>query len=182
LKLVLNRWIRVELGGAKGVTTLRRLLSALLVLSATFLAATGAQAGSPPVTFTDTFTETDTFTDIVPCQPSLGAYEITTNARGVFHVTAAGIDEEDNFIPPYHVTGTVTGTFAAVPSDGTGPTFTGRFTNWFGETEMVTHSTGTTTFSVRGRGSDGSRVSFHLVTHYTITAQGVEFGFEKPSC
>lgn len=114
--------------------------------------------------------------------PARRTYDITTNARGVFHVTAAGIDEEENFIPPYHVTGTVSGTFVAVPSDGTGPTFTGRFTDRFGETEMITHSTGTTTFFVQGRSSDGSRVSFHLVTHYTITGTGVEFGFEKPSC
>jgi hypothetical protein len=118
----------------------------------------------------------------VPCQENLGQYDVTITARGVFHVTAAGIDEEDNFVPPYHVTSTVTGTFVAVPSDGTGPTFTGRFTERVGETEMVTHSTGTMTMSIRGRSPDGSRVSFHLVGHYTITALGVEFGFEKPSC
>lgn len=161
---------------------MRRFLAAFVLAGVSLIAIGAAQAGSPPVTFTDTFTETDTFTDVVPCQESLGAYEITTTARGVFHVTAAGIDEEDNFIPPYHVTGTVTGTFVAVPSDGTGPTFTGRFTDRFGETEMITHSTGTTTFFVQGRSSDGSRVSFHLVAHYTINALGVEFGFEKPSC
>lgn len=37
-------------------------------------------------------------------------------------------------------------------------------------------------FFVQGWSSDGSRVSFHLVTHYTITGTGMEFGFEKPSC
>ena len=161
---------------------MRRFLAAFLFLGVSLIATTAAQAGSPPVTFTDTFTETDTFTDVVPCQENLGPYDITTKARGVFHVTAAGIDEEENFIPPYHVTVTVAGTFVAVPSDGTGPTFTGRFTDRFGETEMITHSTGTATFLVRGRSSDGSRVSFRLVTHYTINALGVEFGFEKPSC
>jgi hypothetical protein len=183
LKLILGRGI---LGnrtrGGERSTVLRRFLTVLFLFGVSLVAITAAQAGSPPVTFTDTFTETDTFTDIVPCQENLGPYDITTNARGVFHVTAAGIDEEENFIPPYHVTGTVTGTFVAVPSDGTGPTFTGRFTDRFGETEMITHSTGTTTFFVQGRSSDGSRVSFHLVTHYTITGTGVEFGFEKPSC
>jgi len=71
-----------------------------------------------------------------------------------------------------------TGTVVAVPGDGSGPTFTDRT----GESEMITHSTGTTTFSVRGTMSDGSRVSFHLVGHYTINALGVEFGFEKPRC
>jgi hypothetical protein len=153
-----------------------------MLLCVGLVATTAAQAGSPPVTFTDTFQETDTFTDIVPCRESLGAYDITTSVRGVFHVTAAAIDEDENFVPPYHVTGTSTGTVVAVPSDGTGPTFTGRFTQWFGESEMITHSTGTQTFSVRLSGSDGSRISFHEVAHYTINALGVEFGFEKPSC
>jgi hypothetical protein len=153
-----------------------------MLLSVGLVAVTGAQAGSPPVTFTDTFQETDTFTDVVPCQESLGPYDITTSARGVFHVTAAAIDEDENLVPPYHVTGTTTGTVVAVPSDGSGPTFTGRFTQWFGESEMITHSTGTQTFSVRLSGSDGSRISFHEVAHYTINALGVEFGFDKPSC
>jgi hypothetical protein len=162
---------------------LRRFLAAFLLLGVCLVATTAAQAASPPVTFTDTFTDTETFTDVVPCRENLGAYTVTITARGVFHVTAAGIDEEDNPIPPYHFTGTVTGTFVAVPSDGTGPTFSGHFAQRFaGETEMITHSTGTITFSLHGTGSDGSRISFHDVSHYTITATGVEFGFDKPSC
>jgi hypothetical protein len=169
-------------GGEKESWMIRRLLAALVLAGVTLIAATAAQAGSPPVTFTDTFSETDTFVDVVPCQPSLGLYDVTTTGRGVFHVTAAAIDDEDNFVPPYHVTGTFTGTFVAVPSDGSGPTFTGRVTQWFGETEMITHSTGSQTISIHGRGSDGSRISFHLVAHYTINALGVEFFFEKPSC
>ena len=46
----------------------------------------------------------------------------------MFHVTAAAIDEEGNFVAPYQVASTFTGTFVWVSSDGTGPTFTGRFT------------------------------------------------------
>jgi hypothetical protein len=155
----------------------------MLVLLALVVPAGIAQASSPPVTFTDTFTQTETFTDVVPCQESLGAYDITLTERVVFHVTAAGIDEDGNFVAPYHITGTVTGTFVAVPSDGTGPTFTGHFTQRFpGETEMITHSTGTITFSIQGTSSDGSRISFHAVSHYQINALGVEVGFEKASC
>lgn len=161
---------------------MRRLFAAFVLAGVALVAATAVQAGSPPVTFTDTFTGTDTFPDVVPCRPELGAYTVTINSRGMFHVTAAAIDEEGNFVAPYHVAGTFTGTFVWVPSDGTGPTFTGRFTTRVGESEMITHSTGTMTFSVRGIGSDGSRVSFHVVGHYTINALGVEFGFEKPSC
>ena len=161
-----------------------RWLSLLVLVLLALVAPAGlAKASSPPVTFTETFTQTETFTDVVPCQESLGAYDITLTERVVFHVTAAAIDEEGNFVAPYHVTGTVTGTFVAVPSDGTGPTFTGHFTQRFpGETEMITHSTGTITLSIHGQGSDGSRISFHDVSHYTITGTGVEFFFDKPSC
>jgi hypothetical protein len=159
-----------------------RLFAVFGLAGVNLVAATAVQARSPPVTFTDTFAETDTFTDVVPCREELGAYTITLNLRGVFHVTAAGIDEEGNFVPPYHVTNTTTGTFFSVPSDGTGPTFTGRFAGRVGETEFLAPSTGTSTSVVRGTGSDGSQISFRLVTHYTINALGVEFGFEKLSC
>jgi hypothetical protein len=52
-----------------------------------------AQAGSPPVTFTDTFTETDTFTDVVPCQESLGAYDLYLRALPQRFLTREGNDE-----------------------------------------------------------------------------------------
>ena len=161
---------------------MRRLLTFLVLAGATLIAATAVQAGSPPVTFTETGAFTETFPDVVPCREDLGAYAITITARGVFHVTAAGIEEDGDPVPPYRVSGGATGSVVAVPSDGTGSTFTGRFTDRFGETEKITHSTGMSVFSVRLTGSDGSRVSFHLVSHYTINANGVEFGFEKPRC
>jgi len=161
---------------------IRRLITAVVLVGVTLIAATAVQAGSPPATFTDTFNETVTMPFMVPCRESLGLYDFTVSRRGVFHVTAAAIDEEGNFVPPYHRTITGTGTFVAVPSDGTGPTFTGRYTEREGESEMITHSTGTLTFSVRATGSDGSQIRFHLVTHYTINALGIEFGFEKPRC
>ena len=161
---------------------MRLLFAGVLLAGVTLVAAAAVQAGSPPVTITETQTFTETFQDFVPCREDLGVYTITISAHGLFHVTAAGIDEEGNFVPPYHFKGGATGTVVAVPSDGTGPTFTGRFTDRVGENELITHSTGRSTFSVRATGSDGSRVSFHLVTHYTINANGVEFGFEKPRC
>jgi len=79
----------------------------------------------------------------------------------------------------YHVNGTLTGTFTAVAD---GVTYTGRFTQWFGENENTMNSEGTVTFSVRGTSADGSRITFSEVFHYTITATGVETGFDKPLC
>lgn len=81
---------------------MRRLLTALVLVVAGLGIVASGQASSPPVTCTDTFADTDTFTDVVPCRESLGAYDITVLERGVFHVTAAGIDAEDNPVPPYH--------------------------------------------------------------------------------
>lgn len=161
---------------------MRRLFAACVLASATLVAAGAVQAGPPPVTFTETEVFTETFQDVVPCREDLGAYTVTITARGVFHVTAAAVEDDGDLVPPYRVSGGATGTVVAVPTDGTGPTYTGRFTDRFGETEKITHSTGMSVFSVRLTGSDGSRVRFHVVSHYTINANGVEFGFEKPSC
>jgi hypothetical protein len=162
----------------------RFFLAQLLLLVTLVVSATAAQAGSPPVTFTEVIKgETETFTDVVPCREDLGAYDITVTENGVFHVTAAGIDEAtEELIAPYHVTGTFTGTVVAVPSDDTGPTFTGRFTQWFGENANLNSHNGTFTFSVRLRGSDGSVVRFNVVAHFSVSATGVTVEFEKPRC
>lgn len=163
---------------------MRRFIFTILVAIVGSVAVTAAQAGSPPVTFTDVVKgETETFTDVVPCRESLGDYDITITSNGVFHVTAAGINEEtEELIAPYHLTGTFTGTVVAVPSDGTGPTFRGRFTQWFGENANLNSHNGTFTFSVRLRGSDGSRIRFNLVAHFSVSATGVTVEFEKPRC
>ena len=161
---------------------MRGLITAVVLGGATLFAAAAVHAGSPPVVVTETQTITETFEGFVSCREDLGLYTITITARAVFHVTAAGIEDDGDFIAPYHVTGGSTGTTSAVPSDGTGPTFTGRFTDREGENEMITHKAQWVTFSVRVNGSDGSQISFQFVGHYTISASGVEFGFEKPRC
>ena len=43
------------------------------------------------------------------------------------HYTAAGIDDDGNFILPLHFHFLVSTKIVAVPLDGTGPTFTGHF-------------------------------------------------------
>jgi hypothetical protein len=159
-----------------------RRMYVVIGLAVLALALSAGSQAAPPVTFTDTIkNETETFTDVVPCREDLGLYEITTVANGVFHVTAAGFEGEDP-IAPYHLTGTFTGRFSAVPADGTGPTFSGRFTQWFGENANVNSHNGTFTFSVRGRGSDGSVIRFNIVAHFSVSASGVTVEFERPRC
>jgi hypothetical protein len=109
---------------------------------------------------------TESFTDVLPCVSDSADITITYNAVELANGT-------------YHVTGTLTGTFTAVAD---GVTYTGRFTQWFGENENSRNSEGTVTFSVRGTGADGSRITFSEVFHYTITATGVETAFDKPLC
>ncbi len=76
-------------------------------------------AQAKPVTLTiHEHQAVDTFTDVIPCignGQELGT--ITTVENGVLHITAAGLDENGEPIPPYHITGTFTGTVTAVPDD-----------------------------------------------------------------
>ncbi len=169
---------------------MRSKVSLVAVATGLVLAATAGTAAAKPVTFT--FHEkgsTETFRDVIPCLDDEVPATITTTENGVFHVTAAGIDdqgtpdpEDDTFIPPYHVTGTFTGTFEAVPDDASFPTFTGHFTQWFGENVNASNVAATFTFTVIGRGSDGSVLRFHDTAHFSATPQGATLEFDKPRC
>lgn len=163
---------------------MRRLI---VLASATLvgLAMLGGVAQAKPVTLTDhEHHAVDTFTDFFPC---IGNGQelatITTVENGVIHITAAGLDADGNPIPPYHITGTFTGTFTADPQDPSLPTFTGHFTSWFGENSNQKTFNGTSTFTIIATGSDGSRLRFHDTFHVTVNANGeVTVEFDKPSC
>ena len=58
-----------------------------------------------------------------------------------------------------HATFTQAGKVSAVPADGTGPTYTGRFAVWVVSTRNRSTVNGTFTFNVTLSGSDGSRSS-----------------------
>jgi hypothetical protein len=142
----------------------------LLVAAAALLLSASAAFGAESFTFTEKGV-TESFTDVLPCVSDSADITITYNS--VFHIT-----ELDN--GTYHVTGTITGTFTAVAD---GVTYTGHFTQRFpGENENTMNSEGTITFLVHGKSADGSRITFSQVSRYTITATGVETGFDKPLC
>lgn len=161
----------------------------VILLCALALIGLGAGAASAkPVTLTfHEKNETFTFTDVNPCTGEPGTLTITET--GVFHVTAAGIDdqgtpdpEDDQLIAPYHLTGTFTGTFEFVPDDPGEPSYTGHFTVWFGENSNKKNGNGTFTFTVHGTGSDGSKLRFHETAHFGVSATGVEVFFDKVRC
>lgn len=117
---------------------------------------------------------TETFAEVNPCTGAPGTVTVTYNA--IFHITT---------LPngTYHVTGTQTGRFRFVPDDPSLPTYTGRFTIWFGENSNQKNFTGTFTFSGTGKGSDGSRLRFSAVAHISVNANGtVTAEFDRFRC
>jgi hypothetical protein len=141
------------------------------VLSAAALPATAGAHGGKAETFTATFKdEPITFMDVNPCSGAPGT--VTATESGVFHVT---MHPDGHF----HLTGTFTAPFVFTPDDPSEPSFTGRYTTWFGENHNTNRANATFTFSVRGKGSDGSRLVFTAVAH--ITAATIDFSTDPPT-
>ena len=141
-----------------------------------FAAGAVALALAVPASATETVTEhekraTETFVDELPC---VGEATITITFNAVFHLTENS--------KGFHVTFTSAGKFVADPTDPTLPTYRGRFTQWFGEHSTEKVEGGTFTFSVTGKGDDGSRIRFHEVAHFTVNKNGLIVEFEKPKC
>jgi hypothetical protein len=151
---------RITLRGA--VTSLA--LAALLVLPA---AQAVAQAQTVTIKFKNT---TETFPDVNPCTGDPGTLTLTYN--GVLHMTQDATGGT-------HTTGTLTGTFSFDATDPALPDYSGRFTQWFGDNNNSNIDVATFTISVRGTGTDGSRLLFHGVAH--ITAETIDFSTDPPT-
>jgi hypothetical protein len=149
-------------------------LAALLVLPA-------APALAEAKTFTTTSTGTHSEPASNPCTGDPGTFTITYT--GVFHIT-------QNAAGGVRTTGTLTGTFVFDTTDPTRPDYTGRFTETFGDNSN--NQLATSTFRVRGTGTDGSTVRFHTVARTTAatidvssdppTVTGVRVNFERLRC
>jgi hypothetical protein len=109
----------------------------------------------------------ETFVDTIPtCEEGGPLYTITITSNLVMHETIF----DDGRV---HATFTQTGKFVAVPlEDPSLPSFTGRFTQWGGFNQNGNTVNGTFTFSLRGRGSDGSTVSLNQVEHFNERPDG----------
>jgi hypothetical protein len=62
------------------------------------------------------------------------------------------------------------------------PTYTGHYTQWFGENGNNQNGAATFTFNVKLTGSDGSRIQAHVAAHFNVTPGGVEHEFEIERC
>ena len=156
---------------------------ALLGLAA-LLMVPASPASAQAKTFTTTASGTETSPAAVnPCTGDPGAFTITYT--GVFHTT-------QNAAGGTRTTGTLTGTFVFDTTDPTRPDFTGRFTQTFGDNTNSNNQLATSTFRVRGTGTDGSTVRFHTVAHITAetidastdppTVTGVKVNFDRLRC
>lgn len=146
-------------------------LASIAAMLALLITTTSALAGgNGATTFTETAhqettVETDDSGDVCGLTG-----EVTTTVNSVFHITMLNNGTT-------HVTGTATGTFTFEADNGV--TYTGRFTQWFGENDNRSNSAATFTFTVRGVGTDGSTVGLHETAHVSVSATGHVLEFDK---
>jgi hypothetical protein len=153
-----------------------RLLASGAVLGLLVALLTPMAALAQAETTTTHFSETVSFPDVNPCTGVTGTS--TDTMKGVTHVTELPDGS-------FHETTTVTDTFTFVPDDPSQPTYTGKGTFWEGENLSQNNFTATITLNVHAKGSDGSRLTLHVVAHVTLHADGtvtVEFEKERLSC
>jgi hypothetical protein len=128
-------------------------------------------------TTTTHFSNTETFPDANPCTGATGT--TTETFKGVTHVTELPDGS-------FHETTTVTDRFTFVPDDPSQPSYTGRGTFWAGANlNSQNNFTSTVTIQSVAKGSDGSRLSLHVVAHVTLHADGtvtVEFDRDRLGC
>jgi hypothetical protein len=155
---------------------------AVLCLAA-LLGLPGSAAFAQAKTFTTTSTGTHSEPATNPCTGDAGTFTVTYT--GVFHFT-------QNAAGGVRTTGTLTGTFVFDTTDPTQPDYAGRFTETFGSNSNSNNQLATSTFRVRGTGTDGSTVRFHTVAHTTAetidastdppTVTGVKVNFNRLRC
>jgi hypothetical protein len=178
----------VRRDGVKDVRWIRSLVA--IVLAAVTVLATAGASFDRPITDTQVEKVIESFSDEpFLCQDEL--YQTTATGHLLTHFTAAGIDEDGNFILPLHFHFLIHAKVVAVPLDGTGPTFTGHFRS--SDTESIRNvkqgdvfvETDTDHNKVIAKGSDGSTVTLQEHHHFTVNANGevtVEFEKVRASC
>ena len=99
-----------------------------------------------------------------PCSGALGTLTLTYN--DVFHGTMLANGTS-------WFTGTITGTLLFVPVDSSNPSYTGHFTQWFGDENNLRNGVEASTFNVNATGSDGSHLLYHENDQAALNANGV---------
>jgi hypothetical protein len=151
---------------------IRRALIGALAVGLMVVFGAGPAVAAPTTTTNVAKNVVETFVDVVPtCGGGGPLYTITTTSNQIEHVTA--FDDGRT-----HETFTQTGTFVAVPHDDPAlPSYTGKFTTWGNFNDNGGAVNGTFTFTVHGRGSDGSTFRNHDTEHFNVTPTGADFFF-----
>jgi hypothetical protein len=144
----------------------------------------GTARAQPPETFTESSTFTDHLTGSdLPCRNE--PYDLTATGHYVLHY---------NYYPvtnTFHAHFSDHGSVVAVPVDGTGPTYTGNFSDLDSDNiRAVRHGDvlvqkDTDLMRSIARGSDGSRAFVMTHAQLTINANGettVQFEIDKMVC
>ena len=140
---------------------------AVFVGSVLASAPAGARATTETIHITNV---TESNPDANPCSGVPGTFSQTYS--GVLHSTV--LPNGTSWF-----TGTIHGTATFVPNDPTQPTYTGKFTAWFGDENNLKNGVETETFRIRVQGTDGSVIMEHEVAHLGTSASGLTFSFDK---
>ena len=158
-------------------------LWSLAAVAGLVLAPAGTARAESAEPFTDVSTFSDHFSGTLPCQDEL--YDVTADGHTVLHVTY--FPDTDTF----HVLFSDHGSVVAVPVDGTGPTYTGNFSDLDSDNvRAVRHGDvlvqkDTDLMRSVALGSDGSRVLVMTHAQLTVNANGettVQFEVDKMVC
>ena len=141
-------------------------LATCVVSLALTLAASATAGGNGAQTFTqiDKNVVEGMSDNANPCNGDLGTLTLTYS--DIFHGTMLANGTS-------WFTGTVTGTLVFVPNDPTRPSYTGHFTEWFGDENNLKNDVEPSTFNVNATGSDGSHLVYHENDQAATNANGV---------
>lgn len=120
--------------------------------------------------------QTVSFPTSNPCSGALGTLTLNFSNQ-IFHVNVNGAGD-------VWLTGTQTGAVSFVPLDSSQPSYFGHTVSWFGaslnKNNAVVHDTSNATLT----GTDGSRITMHMVDHMSLNANGVvnSFSMSRVSC
>lgn len=146
------------------------LRSGITALAVAATMAIGPSAMAAPAEVIHRHGVTETFVDTTTCSEGpLAEITVTYNSVEKISTTPDG---------GIHATFTQSGTFTAVPLDGS-QSASGHFAVWGGFNDNGKTVNGTFTLNIQGTFEDGTRVSFHAVDHFNTTPDGVEFFFSK---
>jgi hypothetical protein len=160
-------------------------LTAFVVVIFVLMATAGTAWAQPPMVVTEVSTFSDSFSGPLDfdCQHEL--YAVSASGSAVLHFT---LFEETG---AFHLIFVDQGKAVAVPLDGTGPTYTAKFSDKDLENiRAVRHGdvlveTDTDLIRTVAHGSDGSTAFVTLHAHFTVNANGgttVQFETDKLVC